>query len=153
MGRRKKGAEPGGGQKPAKVSLLLPAEMNGQLEEAARGHQTTVSVVIRRLISAGIRSWLAPEGAAPAPSRASGEEGEIWVRLTREYAGHLERASSLYGLSREVLVQLILAENLGAYVERARRQQEHLGRLLGPAERGQADAGPPPDSPRASEGR
>jgi hypothetical protein len=129
-----------------KVSLLVPAATHRRLEEACRREGVTLSALVRRVIDEATLTGpaAAGEGAGPAD--------DLTVRLHRDQHSGLRRAADAWGLSSQALVQLILAEQLPAYLERAALLRDRLvgtGVPPSPAESspaappGPAEGGPP----------
>jgi hypothetical protein len=106
-----------------KVSLLVPAATYRRLGEACQREGLTLSALVRRVIGEAALAWpAAAAGGGPGPA------DDLTVRLHPDQHSGLRRAADAWGMAPQALVQLILAEQLPAYLERAARLR---GRLLG----------------------
>ena len=120
-----------------KISVMLPQELYQQVERYRARRGIDLSTAVRELLAMGLladRQQHGPRGINPgaSPKRVHGEgELVLTVRLTGGHRDCLQLASELVDLEPAALVQLILTENLAAYVERGRQKQEELRRLIG----------------------
>jgi hypothetical protein len=132
MGRKK---HVGGPLK--KLSVMLPKELHQQVEQYRVRRGIDLSTAVRELLAMGLladRQQQGPRGINPgaSPTGVHGEgEFVVSIRLTAGHRDCLQLAGELLDLDPAALVQLILTENLAAYVERGRQKQEELRRLIG----------------------
>jgi hypothetical protein len=137
---RKKAGQPHDGQDP-KISLILSQELHDQVDQACARHRLSRSALVRKLVEGSIGEWLEPRGTSAAllqqqPGAATA------VQVTQEVAQALEAVGRYTGLDRHGVAQLVLAEHLGEFGERARRRHEELLRLPAPPTRGEDEPGP-----------
>jgi hypothetical protein len=87
MGRRRKPASQRTKGEVVKISVLIPWELNGRLEEACRRGGTTVSDLVRRLLGRNLGDLLAePPGRqaggepphVPPPGRPPSDDSLPW---------------------------------------------------------------------------
>jgi hypothetical protein len=120
-----------------KLSVMLPPELHQQVERYRVRRGINLSTAVRELLAMGLladRQQQGPRGINPgaSPTGIHGEgEFVLTVCLTGGHRDCLQLASELLDLDPGALVQLILTENLAAYVERGRQKQEELRRLIG----------------------
>jgi hypothetical protein len=139
---RKRAGQTRAGQN-VKLSIIVPRELHDQVELACARHGLSASALIRRLIAAGISDWVAPQGVpAGAPGHQEGGGAAVTLPLTQETLRALDAATTYWGLDRRAVVQLLLAESVGAFVERGREKYEQLRRLPAPSTRGEDEPEP-----------
>jgi len=119
---------------PTKVSVVLPQNLVAMIDQACNRHDLSVSTLIRKLISAGITAWLEPQSTSAGALQQQGATATIQV--TQALAQALDAVCRYTGLTRDAVAQLVLAENLGEFGERARKRHEELLRLPAPPTRG-----------------
>jgi hypothetical protein len=121
---------------PFKLSVILPPDLYQRLEDhrASRGEE--MSRVVRELLEKGLEAGNPHQDTQSTNASASstGGQGEeelvITIRLTGAYRECLTRASELHNLEPVALAQLILSENVAAYVGRGREKQQEIRRLI-----------------------
>jgi hypothetical protein len=120
-----------------KISVMLPQDLHQQVERYRVRRAIDLSTAVRELLVMGLladRQQQGPRGINPgaSPTGVHGEgEVVLTVRLTGGHHDCLHLASELLDLEPAALVQLILTENVAAYVARGRQKQEELRRLIG----------------------
>ena len=119
-----------------KISVLLPQDLYQQVEQLRERRGVDLSVVVRELMAKGLRAERLQQdqrssnpGASPTGVQ-EGEELVLAIRLIGEHRECLALASELLNLEPVALVQIILSENVAAYVERGREQQAELRRII-----------------------
>jgi hypothetical protein len=113
-----------------KVSLMVPAATYRRLGEACAREGLTLSALVRRVIEEATLAWPPAAGAGPGPS------DDLTVRLHPDQHAGLRRAADAWGMAPQALVRLILAEQLPAYLERARGAAGPAVRHGGPSQAG-----------------
>ena len=131
MGRKKRSDGP-----LEKISVLLPQDLYQQVEQLRERRGVDLSVVVRELIATGLLVNPQHQGSrgmnpAASPTGVQGEEELVLtIRLIGEHRECLALASQLLNLDPVALVQLIISENVVAYVGRGREKQEQLRRTI-----------------------
>jgi hypothetical protein len=126
-----------------KVSLMVPATTYRRLAEACGREGLTLSALLRRVIDEATLTWPPAAGGGPGPA------DDLTVRLHPDQRAGLVRAADAWGMPPQALVQLILAEQLPAYLERALGLR---GRLLDAGALPSLAESSPADSPAPAEG-
>jgi hypothetical protein len=131
---RKKAGQTRAGQN-VKLSIVVPKELHDQVEQACSRHSLSRSLLIQKVIAAGIAAWLEPQGT-PAGALQQQQGVATTVQVTPELGQALEAVGRYTGLNRDAVAQLVLGENLGTFCARARQRHEELLRLPAPPTRG-----------------
>jgi hypothetical protein len=127
---------------PFKLSVILPPDLYQRLEDhrAERGEE--ISRVVRELLESGLEAGKPRQGtqSMDASTSTTGGLGEeelvLTIRLTGAYRECLTRASELHNLEPVALAQLILTENIAAYITKGRERQEEIRRLVSGEQQG-----------------
>src|SRR6516162_8628868 len=111
MGRQRRS-----GPDPEKVSVLLPSELDQQVEDFAARRKWAKSHVLRHLIELGLVTE--QQQASPVtPQQATPQAGqELAIRLTAELWACIELAAGLHGLEPAALVQQMVGEHITTYI-------------------------------------
>lgn len=131
MGRKKRADGP-----LIKISVLLPQDLHQQVELLRVRRGVDLSIVVRELLATGLLAERLQQGPRGANAGASptGVHGEgelvLQVRLTDGHRDCLRLASELLDLEPATVAQLILVENIAAYVGRGREKQQELRRII-----------------------
>jgi hypothetical protein len=131
MGRKKRGNGP-----HEKISVLLPQDLYQQVEQLRERRGVDLSVVVRELMAKGLRAERLQQDQRSSNPEASptgvqgSEELVLTIRLVGEHRDCLRLACGLLNLDPVALVQIIISENVAAYVERGREQQAELRRII-----------------------
>jgi hypothetical protein len=118
-----------------KVSFMLLQELNQQVEDLRARRKWSKSYTLRYLIELGLdaeRQQTSPATSQPGAQQDSGQEGRgLLIDLSGELRACIDLAAELHGLDAKSIVQLILVENIEAYIERGRQKRQELRRILG----------------------
>jgi hypothetical protein len=136
MGRKRR--ERLEGTRDVKVSLMVPAATYRRLGEACEREGLTLSALVRRVIEEATLTWPAAAGAGPGPA------DDLTVRLHPDQRSGLRRVADAWGMAPHALVQLLLAEQLPAYLERAARLRDRLLGTDAPPSPAESSPGAPP---------
>jgi hypothetical protein len=136
MGRRRRERSDEAGD--VKVSLLVPAATYRRLGEACAREGLTLSALLRRVIEEATLAW------PPAAGGGAGPADDLTVRLHPDQHAGLRRAADAWGMAPQALVQLTLAEQLPAYLERAARLRGRLPGAEATPKSAESSPGAPP---------
>lgn len=114
------GQEPSKENLNRKITFLISSAMDESLNEAAQQLHISVSDVLRKFIREGLAKQQAGEVSAPQP-----EEG-ITLTLNERILAAMKTAVDLWGMPAKSLVQLMVAEQLPAYIKRGQQQSDDL---------------------------
>src|SRR6516225_1446420 len=122
------------GPDPVKVSLLLPPELNRQVEDLVARRKWDKSSVVRHLIELGLvaeRQQGSSVASQPATQQGGEQAGQdLAIRFTAELWACIEFAARLHGLKPAALVQQMVDEHIAMYIAKGRERKEELRRLL-----------------------
>jgi len=133
------------GPDPVKLSVLIPPELNRQVEEVAARRRVSKSDAFRHLLELGIDAEQRQEDprsvASPISLPGSGDEGPtVTIALSAQLWGSVEFAATANGLQPATLVERLLNEYVTTCIAQVREMLEHFHRLNSGGQQG-----PPPD--------
>lgn len=118
---------------PPRISVIVTHDLIQRIEALVACRETDKSKLIREWIRRGLeaeeRGQQAPT-AGPRASQLGGmpEEQPLSITLSAELQACIDLACRLLGLEAADLVRLVVAEQIGAYIQRGLRRQEDESR-------------------------
>jgi hypothetical protein len=134
MGRQRRS-----GPDLVKLSVLIPPELNRQVEAVAASRRYSKSDAFRHLLELGIDAEQRQEDP-PISLPGSGDQGPtVTIAVSAELWGLVGFAARVNGQQPAALVQQLLSEHVAACVAKVREELEEFHRLR------RGEQGPPPD--------
>lgn len=100
-----------------KWSLLVPKSVDDKALRLKILRRCAKGDVIRDIFTAHIDEYLAPSNATASV---------IQLNLTPALGQALDRAARLWGLDAKALIQIILSDKIGEYIEQGVRREQRL---------------------------
>src|SRR5262245_14196284 len=121
------------GPDPVKLSVLLPVELNGQVEAVAARRRCSKSDTFRHLLELGIDAEQRQEDprsvASPILLPGSGDEGpSVTIALSAQLWSYVDFAAGVHGLKPAAAVQQLLSEYVTMSIAKLREALETFHR-------------------------